>query len=472
MPWMKGLVKRADCKTEKVEFGDSCESLAKKCGISGDDFTKYNNNDTCSTLAPGGIVCCSEGDLPDIRPKPESNGTCAQSDIEDLNKVKTWGFNSCENLGLGLRICLSKGDAPLPAPNKNAICGPTVPGTKPPTGNQTFADLNPCPLNACCNVWGLCGVSGEFCTQTKGEFGNPGAGPKGNNGCSISCGRDIKNNDEAPASFIKVGYYESWNMDRPCLKLKAKSLASMGKSYTHIHWGFGKISEDLDVSIDDKYGQWNDFKSLQHAGIKTILSMGGPDGREHFTDSLVKLVKDQGISGVDIDWEYPGDGDNYLEMLKLLRKKLGSSFSLSIAAPASYWYLRPFPIDAMAEYLDYIIYMTYDLHGQWDTGNKWAQLGCPEGNCLRITKAGVSSKKIVVGISSYGRSFKMTDPSCSGSSCTFGGTNTNSTAKPGECTQTRGYLSNAEINRIIAAQPDSKHWYDNEVDADFLVYDW
>ncbi len=77
MPWMKGLVKRADCKTEKVEFGDSCESLAKKCGISGDDFTKYNNNDTCSTLAPGGIVYCSEGDFPDIRPKPESNGTCA-----------------------------------------------------------------------------------------------------------------------------------------------------------------------------------------------------------------------------------------------------------------------------------------------------------------------------------------------------------------------------------------------------------
>ncbi len=70
-------------------------------------------------------------------------------------------------------------------------------------------------------------------------------------------------------------------------------------------------------------------------------------------------------------------------MLKLLRKKLGSSLSLSIAAPASYWYLRPFPIDAMAEYLDYIIYMTYDLHGQWDTGNKCAQLGCPEGNCLR-----------------------------------------------------------------------------------------
>lgn len=38
--------------------------------------------------------------------------------------------------------------------------------------------------------------------------------------------------------------------------------------------------------------------------------------------------------------------------------------SLSIAAPASYWYLKAFPIDKMADVLDYIVYMTYDLHGK------------------------------------------------------------------------------------------------------------
>jgi GH18 family chitinase len=53
----------------------------------------------------------------------------------------------------------------------------------------------------------------------------------------------------------------------------------------------------------------------------------------------------------------------------------------------------------MAKQLDYIVYMTYDLHGmldsffgrvkeltyagQWDAGNQWATEGCPEGNCLR-----------------------------------------------------------------------------------------
>jgi GH18 family chitinase len=38
--------------------------------------------------------------------------------------------------------------------------------------------------------------------------------------------------------------------------------------------------------------------------------------------------------------------------------------SVSIAAPASYWYLKNFPIAQMSKVLDYIVYMTYDLHGQ------------------------------------------------------------------------------------------------------------
>lgn len=37
--------------------------------------------------------------------------------------------------------------------------------------------------------------------------------------------------------------------------------------------------------------------------------------------------------------------------------------TLSIAAPASFWYLKQFPIAKMHSLLDYIVYMTYDLHG-------------------------------------------------------------------------------------------------------------
>ena len=57
------------------------------------------------------------------------------------------------------------------------------------------------------------------------------------------------------------------------------------------------------------------------------------------------------------------DGPNYLGFLRALRKKLPEGMTMSIAAPASYWYLKAFPIADMSKLVDYIVYMTYDLHG-------------------------------------------------------------------------------------------------------------
>ena len=58
-----------------------------------------------------------------------------------------------------------------------------------------------------------------------------------------------------------------------------------------------------------------------------------------------------------------------------MRAELPKDKSISIAAPASYWYLRNFPIKQMAKTIDYIVYMTYDLHGQWDAGSQWSTDG-------------------------------------------------------------------------------------------------
>jgi chitinase len=135
--------------------------------------------------------------------------------------------------------------------------------------------------------------------------------------------------------------------------------------------------------------------------------------------------------------------------------------TVSFCAPASFWYLQGFPVQAMAAVVDYVIFMTYDIHGQWDYGNPNSDPGCPLGNCLRsdvnltetmlalsmITKAGVPSNQIMVGVTSYGRSFQMSTAGCYTADCTY--TGTSSGAYAGACTQTEGYIANAEINSIL-----------------------
>lgn len=77
--------------------------------------------------------------------------TASQRKIEDFNK-KTWGWNGCSNVWVGTVIYISSGSPPMPNPVANAVCGPQVPGTEAPDDTTDIAGLNPCPLNACCNI--------------------------------------------------------------------------------------------------------------------------------------------------------------------------------------------------------------------------------------------------------------------------------------------------------------------------------
>ncbi|KAK5995559.1 Killer toxin subunits alpha/beta [Cladobotryum mycophilum] len=535
------LTERANpgyCPTQTVPPGGSCDGLAKACKISTADLFKYNNagngQDWCRKLQVGQKVCCGSGSL---KPLPGADGTCntytikagddcsrigveyslTPQDVATFNDKTTWGWRGCQYLSVGMKICLSKGYPPAPAILGDATCGPQKPGTIINgiiKDAAILANVNPCPLNACCNIWGNCGVNAQFCTEAEGPTGNPGTSPPNVFGCISNCGMDIVNNKITPPQYQRVGYYEAFNWDRSCLHQRAEWANTL--SYTHMHWAFADITKDFKVTVNDTRGQWEGFLSLSSSKTKRIVSFGGwgfstdpatyqvlreamfAENRDRFVANIVDFVKSHNLDGVDIDWEYPGapdipgipiglpdDAPNYLAFLRALRRALPFGYSLSIAAPASYWYLKPFLIREIGDIVDYIVYMTYDLHGQWDYGSKWAMDGCPAGNCLRshvnqtevmlalsmITKAGVPAMKIMVGESSYGRSFRMAQAGCTGPQCTFTGTNTRSDAAEGRCTNTGGYLSNAEIKEIIARSPGGvKTWYDDKSASDYLVY--
>ncbi|KAF7341759.1 Glycoside hydrolase family 18 protein [Mycena sanguinolenta] len=391
-------------------------------------------------------------------------------------------------------------------PWRTRYVGPQVPGTVTPPAGTNLSTLNPCPLNACCDIWGQCGTTSDFCTPS--STGAPGTAAPGTNGCISNCGTEIISSSP-PAEFRRVAYFEAFNIQRPCLTMDVTQIDTT--QYTHVHFAFLDITSTFDVNTSQFQDQFNKFVKL--TGVKRIASFGGwtmstdPDtyaifrnavsssaNQQTWASNLVAFVKQFGLDGIDIDWEYPGeqdipgipaddfgDGQNLAAFLVLLRSQLPSGVSLSIATPAGYWYLRAFPIGTMANSLDYIIYMTYDLHGQWDYGSAFDDPGCPAGGCLRshvnltetlnafsmITKAGVPSNKLIVGVTSYGHAFQMTTAGCTGPMCTF--TGPSSGATPGPCTQTAGYIANAEINQIIA-NGGVQTFHDASSDSDILVY--
>ncbi|PYH73563.1 uncharacterized protein BO88DRAFT_484478 [Aspergillus vadensis CBS 113365] len=74
----------------------------------------------------------------------------------------------------------------------------------------------------------------------------------------------------------------------------------------------------------------------------------------------------------------------------------------------------------------------------------------------------------MVGITSYGRSFEITTVGCTGPECTYVGPDSGAT--PGRYTQTAGYITNAEINEIIASNPTVQVLFNSGSDSDIIVY--
>ncbi|KAL4993275.1 glycoside hydrolase superfamily [Aspergillus recurvatus] len=446
------LIPRIHEQGGRVTFNFS----STRCGIVLTALKTFNKGTpyVCDTIEPGQPVCCSSGTLPVIGPGPNPDGSSkyheglTTADVFDFNK-KTRGWKDCGNVPIGLRICVSEGFPPLPASVWNADCGPTE-----------FVEMNPCSLDVCCNIWGQCGTTVDFCIPSNSSTGNPGTSAPNENGCIDNCGMEMVNNDNPPELYKKIGYFEGWNYNRPCLHMHVDDIPD---GYTHIHFAFGEFSSDLQVIIkEDHKEQWDAFISTDR-DYRKILSFGwwefsiapatsglfhleaSPGNRETYAENVVKFALDNCLDDLDFDWEYPGatdidgsepgqedDGANYLEFLKLVRK-LQEGKSASIATAASFWYPKGCPVKEMAPVVDYFVHMTYAfMVSQWDVGREWSVEGCPAGNCLRshvnstqtygslvmMTKAGVPSHKIVVGVTSYGRLFKMTDATCRGPLCT------------------------------------------------------
>ncbi|KAL4733440.1 glycoside hydrolase superfamily [Aspergillus similis] len=520
-----------ECTTIQVASGDTCDTLAAECGVPTAEFIEYNSQlDSSCDVVAGQHVCCTDGDLPDYTPSADSDGNCysytvqtgdtcsalaaaydiTADDIETWNTGSngTWGWMGCNDLLVGSYICLSDGWPPMPANVPNAVCGPQVNNTAAAPHGTDLSTLNECPLNACCDIWGQCGITADFCTPSNSTTGNPGTAAKGENGCISNCGTEIILSD-APADTYSIAYFEASDQNRSCLSMSVDQVDT--SVYTHIHFAFATINSDMSISVDGMEDQLSLLSDM--TGVKRILSIGGWDfstdtdtymifrdavtsaNRATLVSNIVDFLDEYDLDGVDFDWEYPDEPDipgipagttadstNYYLTLVAMKEALSSDKTVSVTAPASFWYLERFPIEAIGSIVDYIVYMTYDLHGQWDYGNAFADSGCNDGNCLRshvnmtetlsslsmITKAGVSSNKIAVGVASYARSFEMAESGCWTAMCTY--TGPDSGAWPGPCTDTAGYIANYELELVLAENPTAESHWDEDSYSNILVF--
>ncbi|TVX93578.1 glycoside hydrolase family 18 protein [Paenibacillus agilis] len=191
----------------------------------------------------------------------------------------------------------------------------------------------------------------------------------------------------------------------------------------------------------------NTIKRLkqEHQKTRFVLGVGGyavdgfsdaslDENRGEFTDNIINMVKELGLDGVEIDWEYPAydawntqkardiDTVNFTSLMKELREKLdklpkkNKNYLLSFAAGTQEWYFTNVEVKKVEPYVDYINVMSYDLTGEWsDTtaynanlyvDSKGIATNSVDEIMNRYLSRQIDSKKILMGIPAYSYGWK------------------------------------------------------------------
>lgn len=241
---------------------------------------------------------------------------------------------------------------------------------------------------------------------------------------------------------ITAVYVEAWQ-DYRDMKLSEKGVDIAFIAFAKIKGTDLYFHEDNATNDQIK----ENIKQLKASNPNTrmVLAVGGYgadgfsdaalDGNRYlFTESIINLVKELDLDGVDIDWEYPAfdawntqkarpeDTKNFTSLMKELREKLyrlphkNQNYLLTFASGTQDWYFQNVEVKKVEKYVDYINVMTYDLTGKWsDTTGFNSNLYVDsqgkskhsiDGIISMYLDHDIDSKKLLLGVPAYSYGWK------------------------------------------------------------------
>ncbi|KAK2577855.1 hypothetical protein KPH14_001118 [Odynerus spinipes] len=220
---------------------------------------------------------------------------------------------------------------------------------------------------------------------------------------------------------------------------------------THIIIGFASI---MNCTVDISANAWIYEKIVDlkksNLNLKVMFSIGGANepnssfpemvknhaNRKQFIKSILNIIKTFKFDGLDLDWEFPawlGSGErqkiHFVQLIQEIRKEFDRSnkkliLSVAVAAPQAI-VDQSYNVPEIAEHVDFVNLMSYDYHFY-----VWyfpvTDLNAPlypntiESGYLSTLNVnfsahywiskGMPRDKIVIGIPTYGHSYKLDNP--------------------------------------------------------------
>jgi len=267
-----------------------------------------------------------------------------------------------------------------------------------------------------------------------------------------------------------------------------------------------KKNPDLKALLSVGGWNFNDCLFTQQAGqgkdsceIFTTIAGSEKNSRMHALQ-VIDFLRNWGFDGYDIDWEYPvvaGHNDlslkatpqdfkNYIRLLKILKEEFEAEavrtnrprLLLTAAVGVGKSTVeKAYDIPHMAETLDLIGLMTYDLHGTWESQTGFhSALFATEDDVsvyeypISVSWAvnywiqhGAKRNQLLLGVASYGRGWKLQNSQCTKPLCPTSGS-----AKKGVSTKQEGFLAYYEIEDMLSRGVATR-FFDNERKVPYVV---